>query len=281
MIRLYLIFSFLFFSGSCKEDTFSGDTIIAQRESNLALGNPSHAGNDLADSLNYLIEKTDYTLSYNKSRATANWVSWHLNTAWLGTAPRQDNFKPDNTLPEGWYRVSTSNYTNTGFDRGHLCPSADRTYSVAENSETFLLSNIVPQAPKNNQQTWARLEDYCRDLAAQHYELYITAGIAGLGGEGSKGKAEHLNNGSISVPAKLWKIILVIPEGQKDILRINNATRVIAVIMPNSQSSTGNWADYRSTVDEIEQLTGYDFFSKLSNAIQHEIESRKDELPID
>ena len=281
MIRLYIAFSFLFFSGSCKEDKSFGDTIIAQRESNMALGNPSHAGNDLADSLNYLLEKTDYTLSYNKARATANWVSWHLNVAWLGTAPRQDNFKPDNTLPEDWYKVSTSNYTNSGFDRGHLCPSADRTHSIAENSETFLLSNIVPQAPKNNQQTWARLEDYCRELAAAQNELYIVAGIAGKGGEGSKGVANSINEDKITVPATLWKIILVIPEGSKDIQRIVNSTRVIAVVMPNSQHSTGNWANYRSNVDAIEKLTGYDFFSKISTTIQQEIESRTDNVPIE
>jgi len=94
-------------------------------------------------------------------------VSWHLGPADLGSAARQDDFRADTDLPSGWYQVKPSDYTGYGFDRGHNCPSADRTATLDDNSATFLMSNMMPQAPQNNQQTWGNLEDYYRKLVGQ------------------------------------------------------------------------------------------------------------------
>jgi endonuclease G len=71
-------------------------------------------------------------------------VSWHLATNWIGSAARQDDFRADPNLPAGWYRPGATSYSGSGFDRGHKCPSADRTSSVADNSATFLMSNMMP-----------------------------------------------------------------------------------------------------------------------------------------
>ena len=90
---------------------------------NLYLGQPTKP-NDTTD---LLMVKPQFVLSYNNTKRHANWVSWELSTSWLGTSDRQNDFRPDSTLKQGWYRVVTSDYTNSGFDRGHLCPSADRT----------------------------------------------------------------------------------------------------------------------------------------------------------
>src|SRR5687768_6559602 len=128
---------------------------------NLAMGNPSGAVASSSNYWNYLMNKTQYSMSYHRDRGTPNWVSWHLDNTWLGSAPRQDDFRADATLPAGWYQAGSSSYTGSGFDRGHNCPSADRTYSITDNSATFLMTNMIPQAPTNNQQTWAKLEDYC------------------------------------------------------------------------------------------------------------------------
>jgi endonuclease G len=121
------------------------------RDDNLALGNPSGAEADATGSPdNYLLTKKQYTLSYNRDQGKPNWVSWHLSNAWLGSTARQNNFAPDNELPGGWYQVSSTSYSGSGFDRGHNCPSADRTRSVADNSATFLMTNMMPQSPQNN-----------------------------------------------------------------------------------------------------------------------------------
>ncbi|MES2559401.1 MAG: DNA/RNA non-specific endonuclease [Bacteroidota bacterium] len=97
----------------------------------MAMGNPSGATNSISNENNYLMQKVQYTLSYNRSKATPNWVSWYLGPNWLGSAARQDDFRSDATLPSGWYKVGASSYSGSGFDRGHNCPSADRTSSMA------------------------------------------------------------------------------------------------------------------------------------------------------
>src|SRR5205085_919437 len=97
----------------------------------------------------------------------------------LGKADRQDDFRPNKSLPAGWYQVSKKSYAGTGFDKGHMCNSKDRTSTPEDNSATFLMTNMVPQSPNNNQKAWERLESYCRDLATQGKELYIVCGPAG------------------------------------------------------------------------------------------------------
>lgn len=249
------------------------------RDDNLALGNPSNA--DAKDENNYLMIKNRYVLSYNRSKGTANWVSWHLSTAWKGTTQRTDNFRPDETLPSAWYRVKTSDYTNSGFDRGHLCPSDDRDGSYEDNDETFLMTNIAPQAPANNRGLWADLEDYSRKIASAGNELYIIAGVYGRGGTGSNGgKTNSLDDGKVVVPESFWKVIIILPTGSNDITRIDATTRVIAVNVPNKESVEGTkWGEYRLSIDDLESLTGYDFMSNVPSAIQKSLESRKDAGP--
>ncbi len=245
------------------------------RDDNLTLGNPSQAGTGDPD--NYLISKPAYTLSYNRRRANANWVSWHLSTAWKGDIKRGNDFRPDPDLPSGWYAVKTSDYTNSGFDRGHLCPSDDRDGSATDNSATFLMTNIVPEAPRHNREVWKSLEDYSRQLVSAGNELYIIAGTDGTGGTGEGGQTAKIAGGKITVPASLWKIIVVLPVGSDDINRISTNTRIIAVNIPNRQTAADKpWTAYLTSVKEIERMTGYDFLSAVSKDLQRVLEARVD-----
>lgn len=248
--------------------------IIKGRDNNLAIGNPSNA--NTAEN-NYLLDKPQYTVSYNRSKGTANWVSWHLSTAWFGNVTRVDNFRQDDALPSGWYKAKSADYVNSGFDRGHLCPSDDRDGSVVDNDATFLMTNIIPQSPNTNREPWANLETYCRKLATAGNEMYIVAGVWGQGGSGSNGgTTKTLADGRITVPEFLWKVILILPVGDDDLSRINSNTRVIAIKIPNRQSIENDWGKYRVSVDELEDLTGYDFLSNLSTSLQTQLESKKD-----
>ncbi len=232
---------------------------------NLALGNISDATTDTSNADNYLIMRKQYALSYNRDAGIPNWVSWHLSAADLGTAGRSD-FQPDTSLPKGWYEVKPSDYTSSGYDRGHMAPSADRTASQQDNAALFLMSNIVPQAPDNNQGPWAELEDYCRGLVRQGDELYIVSGVSG--------KVKTIAKGHLVVPKNLWKVIVVLPEGNDDLARIDDSTTVIAVELPNKQGVRNtDWQHYLTTVDKIEQETGYDFLSNVDPKIQAKIES--------
>jgi endonuclease G len=137
---------------------------------------------------------------------------------------------------------------------------------------------MIPQAPVNNQQGWAQLENYCRTLANQGNELYIIMGSYGTGGTGSAGTKSTIDNGRITVPNRIWKVILVLPKGTSDISRVTSSTRVIAVNTPNTQS-VSSWGGYRTTVDAIESATGYNLFSNLSSTLQSTLESRVDSGP--
>jgi len=245
----------------------------------LALGNPSGATPDLANYTNYLLSRPQYALAYHRDQGKPTWVSWHLSSAWLGAAPRQDDFRPDPDLPAGWYRTTASSYTGSGFDRGHNCPSADRTRTEADNSATFLMTNMMPQAPRLNQQLWANLEDYCRTLVSQGNELYIVCGGYGRGGSGANGFLSTLDQGRVTVPARCWKTIVVLPTGLRDAARVGSSTRVIAVDVPNDNALTGSWGQYRTTVDAIEAATGLDLLSAVAPATQQVLEARPDVGP--
>jgi endonuclease G len=243
----------------------------------LIMGNPSNAVADIAFENNYLMSKAQYALSYNRSRAIPNWVSWHLDPLWLGTAPRQDDFREDPTLPAGWFRVQDGSYSGSGFDRGHHCPSADRTNTIPDNSATFLMTNMMPQAPNNNQGPWAQLEEYSRQLVDEGNELYIIMGGAGQGGVGSNGAASTIAGGQVVVPAYTWKVIIVLPQGVNDVDRVVRTTRTIAVIMPNVQGLDTNWRNWRTSVLKVERLTGYKFFSNVRPQIQRIIKQKIDQ----
>ena len=245
----------------------------------LTLGNPSGAAPDPNAPTNYLLSKDQYALSYHRDQGKPNWVSWHLTTDWLGRAARQDDFRPDADLPAGWYRVQASSYVGSGFDRGHNCPSADRTRTVADNSATFLMTNMMPQTPRNNQQTWANLEDYCRTLVGQGNEAYVICGSYGRGGTGTNGYATTLDQGRVTVPAHCWKVIVVLPLGDDDARRVSTATRIIAIDTPNDNSLSTSWSTYRTSVDAIEAATGYDLLSAVPAAVQQVVEARVDNGP--
>ena len=249
----------------------------ATRDNNMALGNPSGAVASTSYPTNYLMTKTQYTMSYNNTKKTCNWVSWHLSSAWIGSTARQDNFRNDATLPTGWVQVGGTDFSGSGFDRGHMCPSADRTGSVTDNGATFLMTNMIPQAPNNNQIPWANLENYCRALVDAGNELYIISGPWGQGGTGSSGTKTTISSKSIVVPAYTWKIIVVLPVGSSDVTRITSSTRIIAVWMPNTQTvNSQTWGYYRKSVDYIESQTGYNFLSNVSTTLQATIEAKVD-----
>jgi DNA/RNA endonuclease G (NUC1)/predicted extracellular nuclease len=240
-------------------------------------GNPSGAGS--LDDNNYLMEKPEYALSYNRARGTANWVSWHLSDEWIGTLARVDSFRADPAVPEDWYRVSGFDYVGSGFDRGHMVPNADRDKETSTpiNQATFLMTNMIPQAPDNNQGPWANLEGYLRTLTPAN-EIYIIAGGAGTGGTGSNGAASTIAGGNVTVPAQTWKVALIIPKAPgDDVSRVNCSTRTLAVILPNIQGIRNeNWENYITTVDAVESLTGYDFFSNLPDAVENCVEAGTD-----
>lgn len=258
-----------------------GNSSVPTKDDNMALGNPDNAISNISSPDKYLIQKSQYSLSYNSTRGISNWVSWHLSTAWKGVAPRCNCFTPDTEIPTGFYQAQTFHYTSSGFDRGHLCPSEDRDLNDEDNAATFIMSNIIPQAPNLNQIPWSNLENYCRTLINLGNELYIIAGGYGTGGTGTSGGVTDVLPGSqVTVPARCWKVIVVLPVGSNDAMRVSNTTRVIAVDMPNTQaSSSQQWGSYRVSVAALQSILGYDLLSNVPADVQAVIEANVDNGP--
>lgn len=244
--------------------------------SNLLFGNPSNAINSVVSSAdNYLIDFKYYVISYSQSRATPNWVCWHVDASNItNVTSRADSFASYIGLPNNFFRVESNSYVGSGFDRGHNCPSADRTSSKYANLAVFLMPNMIPQAPSNNQKTWANFEIYLRSEVQKGNEVYTIMGSYGSGGVGSKGAATTIANGRINVPKMVWKVAIILPIGDNDLNRVNEFTKIIAINTPNEESINPDWTKYITTIAEIEKATGYDLLSKLNTNIQKKIQDK-------
>ncbi|MFD1470324.1 DNA/RNA non-specific endonuclease [Hymenobacter caeli] len=244
---------------------------------NLLLGNPSGATSDPANATNYLLVRPQFTSGYNATRGIPVWTSWHVGRGDLGQSPRQNDFRPDPALPRQFYQVSPQSYAGSGFDKGHNCPSGDRTANLDDNSATFLMSNMVPQAPHNNQQTWAHLEEYTRAQVQRGLEAYVLMGSYGRGGTGKNGFAQTLDQGRVTVPAHIWKVLVILPEGDNDLQRIAaGQARIVAIDTPNDNGLDPDWKQYLTSVDKIEAASGLDLLSTLPPAVQAQLQQVMD-----
>jgi len=245
---------------------------------NLLLGNPSGATSDPSNTTNYLLIHSQFATGYNAQRGIPVWTSWHVGrTDLTKAAPRQDDFRPDPALPRQFYQVTPKSYAGSGFDKGHNCPSGDRTASLDDNSATFLMSNMVPQASQNNQQTWAHLEEYTRSQVTKGQEAYVVMGSYGRGGTGKNGPASTIDQGRVSVPARIWKVVVFLPEGANDLQRIAAGQgRVVAIDTPNDNSSNPDWTQYLTSIDKIEAASGLDILSALPSATQAQLQKLVD-----
>jgi DNA/RNA endonuclease G (NUC1) len=243
----------------------------AQYAGNTEFGEPADA--DPSD--DFIVRHPEYTTSYNKNRNTPNWVSYDLEATHFGPEDRCDCFTFDPDLPASFTRYTTNDYTGAGaiagfgIDRGHLARSFDRTSASLDNAFTFYFSNIVPQAADLNQGPWALMENFLGDLARlQNKEVYIVAGVAG-----SIGTVK--NEGKIVIPAFTWKVAVIMPrnQGLANVTSLSDL-EVIAAIMPN-QAGVRNvpWETYKTTVDAVEALSGYDLLALLPDGIEKAVES--------
>ena len=233
----------------------------------LALGNPSNASQN--DPNNYLLLNNYMAISYNRERAIPNWTAWRVIRADMGNVPRQDSFRPDDRLPNGWTRITPSDYTGSGFDRGHVCPNADRNGSPDSMAATFVMTNMTPQTPDLNRGPWEKLEAYLRTLVTRGSDLYIVAGVYG-----DKGKLKK----KVTIPSNDWKIAVAVPAGSNPV-SATAETRVIAVNMPNVKGiMNADWQTYRTTVSQIEQNTGYHFFTNLPPNVQETLKTKIDKI---
>jgi endonuclease G len=189
-----------------------------------------------------------FTLCYNKAHEQSNWVAYQLTAAETqGTAQRSNTFKPDPKVKVG--TATDADYKQSGYDRGHLAPAADMSWSETAMQESFYYSNMSPQVPSFNRGIWKKLEEQVRDWAVQFDEIYVATGpvlTAGL---------PHIGPNKVSVPSLYYKALLVYG---------NKGKQAIAFVVPN-EASQQPLNNYAVTIDSLENLTGINFFAALQD----------------
>ncbi|MDB6021306.1 MAG: Nuclease [Pedosphaera sp.] len=247
----------------------------------LQLGNPSNATADTNNHDHYLIQRTVEALDYSDNLGEPVWASWDLTPGDIGSSGRSGSFFTDTNLPPDFYEVTDTDYNGVGsinFNRGHLCPSEDRTDNTTDNDLVFFMSNIMPQAANNNQGVWGNLENDCRSFAQAGNELLIFCGPSGFG-------PNRIPSGKAVIADYTWKIAVVVPSGTNSTLnRINAATRVIAVKIPNNNSVTTAWQSYVTNAAQIEADTGFKFFTALpapvASALRYKVDGQTAPAPV-
>lgn len=216
------------------------------------LGLPSKQGE--------LLCRKGYLLAHSPEYKTPLWVIEHLTADKAsGTLPRYNKFEPDPDLAEG-ERAEINDYKGSGYDRGHMAPSADMRWDQQAMEECFYLSNMVPQVGKGmNQGIWKNLEELVRDWALSRGELYIFTGPIYEGG-----LKKTIGTNQVAVPSHLYKIVYD-----------PHKTEAIAFIMPNDKLVNSDMPKYIVTIRDIEKKTGLDFLSKLDSHVQDVIENKK------
>jgi endonuclease G len=233
------------------------------RSVHLVLGVPT----DRDPSDDYWLDERSFALSYSALKREPNWVAWRLDRSYLGHVKRLNDFRPDRSLPADLYHVTASDYLHSGYDRGHMCPSADREDSREDNSRTFLFTNMEPQLHELNAGPWEKLEEYERGRAERGELLYIVAGGV------FSAPFPTIGNG-VAVPAANFKIIVVL-QAEQAAAAVGPGTEVIAVLMPNEAGvGAHEWTDYLTSVDALERATGYDFLNAIPEPVQRVIEAR-------
>lgn len=204
-----------------------------------------------------IVSHSYYTLSYNEKYEQANWVYYTLTDSLLRKpgVKRSNNFREDKKVVSR--SAKPSDYTKSGYDRGHLCPAGDMGFDPRAMDESFLMSNMSPQMPGFNRGIWKELEEQVRQWAEIEGRLYVVTGPVFNDPKGWIGKEKVL------VPGYFFKIIYDPTDEPK----------LIAFVFPNEKSDRP-LSDYVLSVDDTEKLTGYDFFSQLPDELENTLESR-------
>lgn len=262
LIGFTLFIGTLFFS--CKQvleiDSPTTDTISKWNQSVLK-NNTSFI--DL-DSTNYFLPKSTtnqivfhnyYTLSYNEQYEQAEWVAYSLHV----NDSKNINFDRPFFIKDPEVKTHSAdwiNYKNSGYDKGHLCPAGDMKISKKAFEDTFYTSNISPQLHEFNDGIWNRLEQKVRYWSAKYNGLFVvTGGVL-------KNNLKTIGKEDVAVPDFFYKVLLKQNSGKYS---------MIAFVMPNAKSEKPLY-DYVISVDELEKMTGIDFFPNLEDQTESELE---------
>ena len=204
-----------------------------------------------------LLKREGYFVSYNKDRKIPNWVAWHLTKAHTNGNNYRDNMEFTEDMDVPYPRATDDDYYNSRYDRGHMCPSGDNKWDRRAQMQSFLFSNICPQNHWLNKGDWNDLEIQCRYWARSIGEVYIVTGPIFY-----NGVRNTIGKNKVAVPDAFFKVIL----------DDRGKSKAIGFVYPNNGKHR-KMTDCIRSVDEVEKLTGIDFFPRLDDKVENIIEA--------
>lgn len=237
-------------------DTKDGKARKVQKTNN----NPMEQPAKMSGVPEVILKRTGYIVSYNTKTNIPNWVAWHLTKEHTsGSVERHHEvFHEDTDAPTP--RVTDEDYFNSGFDRGHMCPAGDNKWDRKAMNETFLFTNICPQVHALNEGAWNDLELACRRWARKYGDVYIVCGPI-------LDDSQHRTIGRrrVVVPERFFKVVLA----------MDGKPKAIGFIYDNNGRNSEKMFSHATTVDEVERLTGIDFFPQLDDKIEDVVEATR------
>lgn len=213
-----------------------------------------------ANSNEIILRRKAYTASYNPDTRLPNWVAWHLTANHVDGPYNRGKlkFREDESVPAP--RATDYDYKRSGYDRGHMCPSGDNKWDADAQRESFLLTNACPQHHGLNRGDWNEMEQQCRKWAQQMGDIYIACGPILY-----KGKHKTIGENRVVVPEAFFKVVLC----------TRGTPKAIGFIYRNTDGNRPK-GDYVNTIDQVERITGYDFFPALPDEVEREVEANAD-----
>ncbi|MCR5078138.1 MAG: DNA/RNA non-specific endonuclease [Prevotella sp.] len=214
-----------------------------------------------AGAASLLLHREGYTACYNTETRVPDWVAWHLTASHTdGPVQRKGiSFHEDEDAPLP--RVDTYDYSRSGFDRGHMCPAGDNRWSQLAMEQSFLMTNVCPQNHALNSGMWNTIEEQCRAWAERYGDVYIVCGPVFL-----NQRHKTIGKHKVMVPEAFFKVVL----------RLKDGPEAIGFICRNSTAKGHKKTDYVNSVDDVERITGIDFFPQLPDDVEQRVERDAD-----
>ena len=212
----------------------------------------------LMDRPEQILHRKGYTVSYNNATRNPNWVAWHLTKSHTyGSNQRSGEvFTEDVSVSRP--RATDADYYNSRYDRGHMCPAGDNKWDKEAMAQSFLFTNVCPQNHGLNKYEWNDLEMLCRDWAREYGAIDVVCGPVYNGSDQQK----TIGKNRVWVPDAFFKVVLC-RQGK---------AKAIGFLYRN-EGKKQPMADAVCTVDDVERLTGLDFFPELDDATENRIEA--------
>lgn len=206
-----------------------------------------------------ILRRKSYTVSYNKETKCPNWVAWHLTAEHVdGTVPRYKGYLEDEDVPQP--RATDDDYRGSGWSHGHMCPAGDNKWSEQAMQESNLLTNMCPQNRSLNSGIWNRIEQDCRRWARKYGNVYIVCGPVLM-----RKEHETIGKNKVVVPEAFFKVVLC----------LQGKPKAMGFVVRNNEGKKKR-DQFINTVDDVERITGYDFFSALPDSIEKVVEANAD-----